>query len=376
MNLSPITIDGSQGEGGGQVLRTSLTLSALTGRALRLVNIRAGRSRPGLRPQHLTAVRAVAAVCAAQLQGDKIDSRTLEFYPAAPPQAGRYHFDVSAAAHTFSAGAVTLIAQAILWPLLFASDPSQVTLRGGTFVPFSPPYHYLAQVAGPAFARFGAQFAAELKAWGWMQAGGGEIFLSVTPLSQLQAVDFQPEGGKSVAGVAGVTNLPADIPQRMARRAHNLLQAAGFRPDIQPVRQTGKGAGAGIVLWLPSAGFSCLGRQGFPADQVAETAVAQLRAFVDNQASVNNPRAADGWPFAVDKHLADQLLIPMALAHGTSSFTTNQITRHTLTNAALLQQWLDVPMQIEGALDQPGRVTVTGVGFLGLAANGAAHLDM
>ncbi len=363
MNLSPITIDGSQGEGGGQVLRTSLTLAALTGRPLLLVNIRAGRSRPGLRPQHLTAVRAVAAVCAAQLHGDNIDSQTLEFHPTAPPQAGRYYFDVSAATQTFSAGAVTLIGQSILWPLLFAPAPSQVTLRGGTFVPFSPPYHYLAQVARLAFARFGAQVATELQAWGWMQAGGGEVQMTVTPTTRLHAVAFQPEATVQVSGVAGVTNLPADISQRMARRAHNLLQALGFRPNIQPVRETGKGPGAGIVLWLPGAGFSSLGRKGFPADQVAETAVAQLRAFVDNQGSINNPRPASGWPFAVDKHLADQLLLPMALAHGTSSFTTNQITRHTLTNAALLQQWLDAPMQIEGALDQPGRVTVTGIGF-------------
>lgn len=363
MNLSPITIDGSQGEGGGQVLRTSLTLSALTGRPLRLVNIRAGRSRPGLRPQHLTAVRAVAAVCAAQLQGDKIESRSLEFYPTAPPQAGRYQFDVSAAAQTFSAGAVTLICQAILWPLLFAPAPSQVTLRGGTFVPFSPPYHYLAHVAQPAFARFGAQAATELQTWGWMQAGGGEVQMTVTPTTRLHAVAFEPEATTQVFGVAGVTNLPADIAQRMARRAHNLLQASGFRPDIQPVRETGKGPGAGIVLWLPGAGFSCLGRKGFPADQVAETAVAQLRAFVDNPTSVNNPLRDRRGPFAVDKYLADQLLIPMALAHGASSFTTNQITQHTLTNAALLQRWLDAPIQIDGALDQPGRVTVTGVGF-------------
>ena len=196
-----------------------------------------------------------------------------------------------------------------------------------------------------------------------MQAGGGAVQMTVTPATRLHAAAFAPEATAQVSGVAGVTNLPADIAQRMARRAHNLLQALGFQPHIQPVRETGKGPGAGIVLWLPGAGFSCLGRKGFPADQVAETAVAQLRAFVDNRASVNNPLRRGGWPFAVDKYLADQLLIPMALAHGTSSFTTNQITQHTLTNAALLQQWLDVPVRIEGALDQPGRVTVTGVGF-------------
>lgn len=349
-----IIIDGSKGEGGGQLLRTSLSLAALTGRPFRLEKIRAGRSKPGLRPQHLTAVRAVAAICAAELSGDAIDSLTLEFKPGRRAGGGDYYCDVSdASSGGFSAGAVSLILQTVLWPLLFAGESSTITLRGGTQVPFSPPFHYLAHVAQPAFARFGAHFSTGLQAWGWQTAGNGLVTAEVEPVTVLEAVSFGPVVTRHVEGVAAVTNLPAHIPQRMANRAHNLLQAAGFQPMIRPLREQGVGPGAGIVLWLPQAGFSALGRPGLPADQVAEAAVTELLAFVDD------PDAA------VDEHLADQLLLPMALAHGQSSFTTHRLTRHTRTNADLLRHWLNVAIEIEGDRDGPGRVTVRGMGFGG-----------
>ncbi|MDX1615842.1 MAG: RNA 3'-terminal phosphate cyclase [Candidatus Promineifilaceae bacterium] len=346
-----LVIDGSQGEGGGQVLRTSLSLSALTGRPFKLTRIRAGRSRPGLRPQHLTAVRAAAALCAAETEGAELNSTELTFRPTERPQGGAHSFDVTtASASGRSAGSVTLIAEALLWPLLFAVAPATVTLRGGTFVPFSPPYHYLAEVAAPAFGRLGAQCELELLQWGFMQAGQGEMRLRVTPVSGLQAANFRSLVAETIHGVAGVTNLPSHIPHRMARRAYNLLEEAGLNPDIEPRRETGAGPGAGIVLWRPQAGFSSLGRKGLPAEKVAEAAVAELLAFEDNEA-------------AVDPHLADQLLLPLALAGGRSHFTTNRLTGHTLTNAALLRHWLDVAIMIEGEVDQPASVTVDGVGF-------------
>jgi RNA 3'-terminal phosphate cyclase (ATP) len=174
--------------------------------------------------------------------------------------------------------------------------------------------------------------------WGWYPAGGGQVTAVIQPISHLQAVDFTPVSTHQVSGVAAVTNLPAHIPQRMARRADNLL------------RERGRGPGAGLVLWLPQAGFTSLGRKGLPADKVAETAVANLLAFVDNKA-------------AVDKHLADQLLLPMALGHGRSTLTTNQLTQHTLTNAHLLRQWLDVSITITGDLGHPAQIEVTGINY-------------
>jgi RNA 3'-terminal phosphate cyclase (ATP) len=133
----------------------------------------------------------------------------------------------------------------------------------------------------------------------------------------------------------------------MARRAYNLLTESGFEVNVQPVRERGAGPGAGIVLWMPQGGFSSLGRKGLPADKVAEVAVAELTSFVDNGA-------------AVDHHLADQLLVPMALAHGRSTLTTNRLTRHTMTNIALLRQWLKTPIDVRGALDRAGTVSVDG----------------
>lgn len=345
-----LTIDGRMGEGGGQVLRTSLSLAALTGRPFRLTHVRANRAKPGLRPQHLTAVRAVARLCGAALSGDAIDSRTLEFRPAMPPQPGVYHFDVSDAAQGGSAGAITLILQAILWPLLFAGSRSRVTLRGGTHVPMSPPWHYVAHVARPVFARMGAAFTTELTAWGWYPAGGGAITAEVEPVERLIAPAFEHIPVERVEGVAAVTNLPADIPQRMAGRAANLLAAAGRASKIEPRREKGQGPGAGIFLWAPQGGFGALGRPGLSSEKVAEAAVAETLAFVDNNAMV-------------DRHLADQLLLPLALAHGRARYTTDHLTLHTLTNAELLRQWLDTRIDITGDLDGPAAIDVTGTGF-------------
>jgi RNA 3'-terminal phosphate cyclase (ATP) len=346
-----LIIDGSRGEGGGQVLRTCLALSALTGRPFRIEAIRANRSRPGLRPQHLTAVRAAAAICRARVEGDAPDSTVLLFEPRTAPQAGEYEFDVAEASPSRrSAGSVTLILQAILWPLLFAGGASRISLRGGTFVPYSPPFHYLAEVALPSFARMGVRFAAELNSWGWMDAGGGSMSVTIEPSAGLQAAQFEPGSEKAVHGLAAVTNLPSHIPHRMARRAHNLLLEAGLEPEVQPLRERGAGAGAGITQWMRQAGFSGLGRKGLPADKVAEAAVAKLLAFLDNGA-------------AVDHHLADQLLVPMALARGQSGLTTGRLTQHAVTVGDLLGQWFEASVGIVGSLEQPASITVQGVAF-------------
>jgi len=345
-----LTIDGRMGEGGGQVLRTSLSLAALTGQPFRLTHVRANRTKPGLRPQHLTAVRAVARLCGAALTGDALDSRTLEFRPAMPPQPGEYHFDVTDAAQGGSAGAIMLIFQAVLWPLLFAGGASRLVLRGGTHVPMSPPYHYVAHVARPAFGRMGATFDLALERWGWYPVGGGVVRVNITPVARLDAPLFEHVPAERIDGVAAVTNLPADIPQRMAGRATNLLTAAGRRSKIEPRRENGAGPGAGIFLWTPQGGFGSIGRPGLPSERVAEAAVAETLAFLDNGAMV-------------DRHLADQLLLPLALAHGRTRYTTDHLTLHTTTSADLLRLWLDTTIAIDGELGGPAEIDITGVGF-------------
>lgn len=347
-----IFVDGSRGEGGGQLLRTALSLAALTGKTCRIERIRAGRSKPGLRPQHLAVVRALALICAAEVEGDAIDSQSVVFRPKSPPLAGTYHFDVADyAAQGRSAGAVTLLFQALLWPLLFADESSRVTLVGGTHVPFSPPFHYLAEVARPAWAQFGAQFSAELQRWGWMGAGNGRMMATIEPVQQLAATRFEQQAVDAVRGIAAVTNLPSHIPQRMVNRVYNRLAERGIEGDIRPMRERGAGPGASIFLWLPQAGFDALGQKGTPADKVADSAVDACYAFMDN-------------PAAVDSRLADQLLIPMALAHGISSYTTPEITLHTMSNLQLLRHILDIDYTVEGKIGRSGRVTVQGISFV------------
>lgn len=346
-----LEIDGSRGEGGGQVLRTSLSLSALTGRPFRLVHIRAGRPKPGLRPQHLTAVRAAAKICKARLIGDQIDSPTLEFYPQTPPQAGEYLFDVNDQANSRSAGSITLVLQTVLWPLLFAEGSSRLVLRGGTHVPYSPSFHYLEQITRPAYARFGLELNLSLQKWGWMSRGGGEMTADIRPVSQLTPAVFEPLPWDKVQGQAIVTNLPGHIPHRMARRADNLLAEANLKHQIEALRLSNGAEGAVLFLWLPQAGFSGLGSKGVAAQDIAAEVVKSLLHFVQTGR-------------AVDLHLADQLLLPMTLATGSSSFSTELLTLHTLTNAHLLQQWFPaVHIAIEGSQDNPGTVTVTSPGW-------------
>lgn len=336
-----VLIDGSFGEGGGQVLRTALTLATLTGRPLEMVRIRAGRRRPGLRPQHLTAVRAAAALCRAEVEGDALESQTLTFRPTRPPMEGDTRVDVREAAEGGSAGSITLIAQTLLLPLSFAPGSSHLRLAGGTHVPWSPSFHYLERVFLPAVRRAGLDADVELKAWGWYPAGGGEFDLLVRPTSGLRAIAWRERGDlRQVTGVAAVTNLPSHIPQRMAQRAFKLLAAEGIRGQVVPLRKRGVGPGAGI--WLVAeyehgpAGFSALGEPGVAAERVAEEAVQRLLA---------HHRA--GAQAAVDPHLADQLVLPLALADGTSVYGTGEVTPHTTTGIDIVRRFLDARFEIE-----------------------------
>jgi RNA 3'-terminal phosphate cyclase (ATP) len=328
----PLYIDGSHGEGGGQILRTSLTLAAMTEQSVRIDRIRAKRKNPGLAPQHLTAVRAVAAICDARVTGDDPGSTTLEFTPTRTPKAGRYTFDVTEATGAGSAGAVTLILQAILLPLAFADGSSTAILKGGTHVAWSPPATYIDRVYLPLLRQLGLDVQITLAAWGWYPRGGGEVQLQVRgQTTSLGNLDLLDRGDlQQVTGVAAVTELPSHIPQRMAARANNLLRQSKFPGQIQPLRERGVAPGAGIFLVAEYdralAGFSALGRPGLPSNRVAEIAFAQLQEFHDSDAPV-------------DLHLADQLLLPLALAAQPSRYRVARVTPHLITNAEAISQF-------------------------------------
>jgi RNA 3'-terminal phosphate cyclase (ATP) len=394
-----IHIDGSHGEGGGQILRTALSLSAITGRSICIERIRAGRRQPGLRPQHVTAARATAAICGAELKGDAVGSQTLVFKPQHAPRAGRYLFDVREAAKGGSAGSVTLIFQTLLLPLAMAEGDSQLVLRGGTHVAWSPPFHYLQSVYLPAIAPLGIETEVELMRWGFYPQGGGEMKVVVRGREQAKeenegkggeegnkgkkesdgiegsegtafessSSNFQPpipsiqypistfqlvQRGelKRIWGVSATSKLPEHIRKRMRQRALERMRPAGVRAEIELLDAPSPGPGAGVFLFAEyegaggetvTAGFSGFGRRGKRAEAVADEATKVFLAYHRSGAPV-------------DRHLADQLILPLALAGCAATFRTSEITRHLLTNVWVVGQFLDVDVRVEGETGQVG----------------------
>lgn len=336
-----LTIDGSLGEGGGQIVRTALALSAITGHPIRIDKIRAGRKNPGLAAQHLTGVRAIAMICDAQLSGDELGSQRLTFVPGRPPQAGDYVFDVAEAREGGSAGATTLVLHNILMPLALSVGDSTVVIRGGTHVAWSPSFDYARDVWLPALSRIGVRATMELSRWGWYPVGEGEIQVGISGMRHKPSplTRVKPGTLRQVRGRAVAANLPSHIPQRMVTRARSLLEGAGVDARIEPLRVRASCAGAGIFLTAEyeniHAGFGVLGAKGKPSEVVAEEAVAALLGHRDSGA-------------ALDGYLADQLIVPLALAEGDSRFTAERISRHLTTNAWVVEQFDLARISIEG----------------------------
>lgn len=328
-----IVIDGSYGEGGGQVLRTSLTLAMLGGKAVQIERIRAGRRKPGLAAQHLTAVRAAAAICDATVSGDEMGSQWLRFEPGAGPRPGEYIFDVAKVGGGGSAGAVSLVFQTVFLPLALAPGPTCLILRGGTHVAWSPPFHYLAEVYLPTLASLGVEATPELRRWGFYPVGGGEMVFQINGgAPDVRALTLTDRGQvERVWGTAVVSNLPSHIPQRMANRARNVLAEAGLKAELNAERVRGDGPGAGIFILTEHAngvraGFTAYGRKGLPSEHVAEAACSDLLRYCRSDAPI-------------DMHLADQLILPLAIGDGVSRFATCRVTEHLRTNIWVVEQF-------------------------------------
>lgn len=333
---TPLVLEGSHGEGGGQILRSAVTLAVLTGRALRIENIRAGRPKPGLAAQHVTSVRAGAAICGGRLRGDEIGSLALEFEPGGAAIPGTYVFDVAAARAGGSAGAVSLVLQTVFLPLAMAGGTSRVSIRGGTHMAWSPPFDYLRDIWLPALAELGIRARIELGASGWFPIGKGEIVAEIEGLggarqARLRPVRWTERGAlRRVTGRALAANLPAHIAERMAASAETVLANLRVPVDIRPCQLRAACPGAGIFLCADHqtvrCGFSALGERGKPAEQVAEEAAT---ALLDHERSNG----------ALDQHLSDQILLPLALADGPSCFTVPGVTRHLTTNAWVIESF-------------------------------------
>ncbi|HSW52540.1 MAG TPA: RNA 3'-terminal phosphate cyclase [Sulfuricaulis sp.] len=319
-------IDGSYGEGGGQLLRTACALAAITGEAVRLHHIRARRAPPGLAPQHLTAVRAVAALCEARVEGLALRSPELSFHPG-KLRGGEFHFDVG------TAGSVTLVLQALLPAALHAGAPVRIQLAGGTDVRAAPALDYLRHILLPLLAQMGAEVQLTLRRRGYYPRGGGLVEVVVQPRG-LRGLRLDVAGPvRQIHGIAHVSNLPTHIAARLRETAARLLA------DIAPVdieqqilgRDQATGQGGAIVLWARTdhalLGSSEVAQRGVPAERIAGAAAQALREDILAGATL-------------DLHASDQLLIYCALARGRSSFRARTLSSHAQTTLWLLQQFL------------------------------------
>ena len=317
-----ITIDGSQGEGGGQILRTSLALAAITGTPVRIGQIRARRPKPGLQRQHLVAVQAAARVCNGHLEGAELHSREIVLTPQAPV-AGTYVFDIG------SAGSCTLVLQTVLPILLCADGPSSVSIRGGTHNSMAPPVEFLQESFLPALHRIGVSATLELERHGFYPAGGGAIAATIQPWQARVPLDLR-ERGKAIGRRADVliANLPAHVASREAQAMKHGLHWSHQEVDEREV--DADGPGNAIVARLCHANvtavFTAFGELRKNAERVAQECVKQVRDYAGSEAPVC-------------EHLADQLLLPLALGAG-GAFRAVAISEHTRTNAAIIARFL------------------------------------
>ena len=351
-----IFIDGSMGEGGGQILRTSLALSCITGKRLHIENIRSARRNPGLAKQHLSCVQAACKICNGKSHGAAKGSKVLDFQ-ARPVHSGDFHFDIG------SAGSASLVIQTLLPALFLANKPSTVTVTGGTHNPLAPPFDFLSETFLPAIRTAGFQGDCKLLRHGFFPAGGGKITLRVQPRQKQSPVPAPPVSMQTQVQANQTINLcdsgqefrinariyTAKLPIHIAHRQQKLLLQSGL--NIQNIEHTevrdSQGPGNAVCVRLlvgaePAAArccdkrttvFTAFGMRGKPSEQVISEVVDLAKHFIDSGA-------------AVDSFLADQLLLYMAIANG-GCFTTDRISEHTKTNIEVIKKFLPVDFTIE-----------------------------
>jgi RNA 3'-terminal phosphate cyclase (ATP) len=335
-----VTVDGSEGEGGGQLLRTALSLSLVTGLPFRIERIRAGRKQPGLLRQHLTAVDAAARVGRARTAGAELGSQSLSFEPS-EIQAGDYEFAVG------TAGSATLVFQTLLPALLRARAPSRVTVEGGTHNPCAPPFDFLATTFLPVLERMGASVDARLERCGFYPAGGGRMTFGIVPCPTLRPVTLIDRGAVRVHA----RGLVASLPESIAKREIGIVrERLGLEPHLCRIETVDDCVGPGNVLLIVIEGESIteivtgFGVKGVSAEKVASDACDEAERYLRADVPVGS-------------HLADQLLIPMALAGG-GSFRTLAPSAHTQANATVVRRFLDVAIAIEAEAEDVCRITV------------------
>ncbi|MBI2470223.1 MAG: RNA 3'-phosphate cyclase [Planctomycetes bacterium] len=338
-----IKIDGSFGEGGGQILRTALSLSAITKKPFEIYNIRANRKVPGLSYQHLQAVNSTAQICNAEVTGNQLRSTDLKFYPG-ETQAGTYHFNIG------TAGSVSLVLQTIFYPLSLAHKPSSITIIGGTHVTHSPCVDYLRQQWLYFLKKIGFDAEIQTLKAGFYPRGGGEISIKITPKSPQHPLQIENRGKLiQVKGISSVSNLDINIAQRQQLQAKKRLLEHNIPHEISLEEIPSFGKGTMLLLTGKFEHSQCcyfsLGAIGKRAETVADEACNEFFRFLKTRG-------------VIDEYLADQLIIPLALTKGTSQFITPRITQHLLTNIGIVKLFLPVTINITGNLNEEGFIII------------------
>jgi RNA 3'-terminal phosphate cyclase (ATP) len=362
-----VQIDGSFGEGGGQIIRTALSLAAITGRAVEISNVRGRRTKPGLQPQHLTAVRAAGSLCAATVSGDSVGSTHLVFEPQTSVQPGDYRFDIG------TAGATSLVVQTVLMPLALVGGASggasgtvsRVIVTGGTHVPHSPSVEYLEAVYVPVLRRAGLDVTLTYGAAGFYPRGGGHVEVEIAapatsvPATSVPAVPPAPldlgERGRleSLRAFVVTANLPAHVAERGAATVEQAMKAIGRKVVTEHRDKTSPGPGAAVVVAAQCqngiAAFSSVGELRKPMEKVAQAPCQEFLRWWKSGASC-------------DEHLADQLVLPLCFASGESQWTTPVVTEHLRTVLQVAQQFLPIQFWLEEHDGGCGTVRLQGVG--------------
>ncbi len=332
-----IRIDGSYGEGGGQILRTAVALACVTGEAVEVYNIRANRPKPGLAAQHLKGIEAAKVISGADVEGLRIGSTRIVFKPR-KLKGGEFRIDVG------TAGSVTLILQTILLPALLSEQESSFDIIGGTDVAWSPPVDYFRHVTLKALGEMGCRVGVDLVKRGYYPKGGGRISVKVEP-SELQGREFS-QIAEEVRGISHCQNLPEHVARRQAEAAVKWLDGVGVKAEIETEVRKGYSTGSGITIWSGYKGGSALGERGKRAEFVGEEAA---RKFYDEYSS----------DAAFDSHLADQVMTFAAVAKGRTVYTTTNVTLHQLSNAYVISKFFGNIVRID---EERKLVEISGAG--------------
>jgi RNA 3'-phosphate cyclase len=341
-----IEIDGSYGEGGGQILRTSLAIATIMNRPVRIYNIRSKRKNPGLQAQHLKGIEALIQISEGYGEGVKLGSEEIFFYPG-KIKSGEYYFDIG------TAGSVTLLLQTLILPLCFTKEKTRLIIKGGTHVQWSPPFHYFTYILFPILNSMGINIKSGIEKWGWYPKGGGKVWIEIEPPKELTPISLTERGClKRIRGISATCNLPKHIGERqkdyIMEKIYKLLGLTVEKIDVlNDVPGEGKGSFLFIIVESDKsiAGFSALGERGKKAEEVSEEVFSSLKEYIESGCSI-------------DPNLSDQLIPFMAFATGNSSFSTSKITEHLLTNLWVVSRFLDLKIKKFGEKGRPGKVEI------------------